>query len=711
MKSKIGMLVLSLCLIAGVPEPVLAGDAATNISNIQLDKSTVNAGGTVKITFDVSLREAPTTPYSYGVNISAEIDENGEPWTNQQWSGQARLDSGDQTTGHWSATVTVDASAYTGSYVVNVTVPNKSLTRETNIPLSISGSASPAQPKVINGTISNVLADKSTVNAGGSIKIGFDVALSDAPPSPYSYNVYISGVLDENGDSWTNQQWSAPARLESGNQVKGHWSATVAIDGSAYTGSFVVGVGVPTKLFKSSAGPTISVSGTTAPIPTSSISGTISNLTTSTLTLKAEGSYDFYFDVTLSSTPSTPIAFVGGISAAVDENGEPWTEESWWNKATLVSGNQTTGRWKVTINIPSSAYTGNYVFTAGSGFSKLVTSKNKLNVKINGVTPTGPITAYYTFSNQVLTNSTILRGNTAEGTFRLKTNDTQVQTPECIIDGAGEGWSRATLVSGNKMDGNWKCSLLVIASAPPATYEFHMAVVGFANKIKNEERVILPLKVVANAADLLVPSSNNAFITTTTVAGTSILTSDSIGQSLAYQASSTPVARIFITQGSGIVVVAVIGPGVLGTSNVNIAGRALVLTRSANSPINLYLFPDGTQGRSTISITVSGQANIKTINFGNFGGVSPAPTVKPTITPKPGASESPKNLITPTPTVKDIISPKPTTSGTPKTSTSPTPAIKKSVTINCSNGKSSKKVTGTNPKCPSGYKKILTIIR
>jgi len=462
---------------------------------------------------------------------------------------------------------------------------------------------------------------------------------------------------------------------------------------------------VPTKLFKSSAGPTISVSGTTAPIPTSSISGTISNLTTSTLTLKAEGSYDFYFDVTLSSTPSTPIAFVGGISAAVDENGEPWTEESWWNKATLVSGNQTTGRWKVTINIPSSAYTGNYVFTAGSGFSKLVTSKNKLNVKINGVTPTGPITAYYTFSNQVLTNSTILRGNTAEGTFRLKTNDTQVQTPECIIDGAGEGWSRATLVSGNKMDGNWKCSLLVIASAPPATYEFHMAVVGFANKIKNEERVILPLKVVANAADLLVPSSNNAFITTTTVAGTSILTSDSIGQSLAYQASSTPVARIFITQGSGIVVVAVIGPGVLGTSNVNIAGRALVLTRSANSPINLYLFPDGTQGRSTISITVSGQANIKTINFGNFGGVSPAPTVKPTITPKPGASESPKNLITPTPTVKDIISPKPTTSGTPKTSTSPTPAIKKSVTINCSNGKSSKKVTGTNPKCPSGYKK------
>jgi len=705
MKSKIGMLVLSLCLIAGVPEPVLAGDASTNIYNIQLDKSALNAGGTVKITFDVSLREAPTTPYSYGVYISAEIDENGEPWTNQQWSGQARLDSGDQTTGHWSATVTVDASAYTGSYVVNVTVPNKSLTRETNIPLSISGSASPAQPKVINGTISNVLADKSTVNAGGSIKIGFDVALSDAPPSPYSYNVYISGVPDENGDSWTNQQWSAPARLESGTQVKGHWSATVVIDGSAYTGSFVVGVGVPTKLFKSSAGPTISVSGTTAPIPTSSISGTISNLTTSTLTLKAEGSYDFYFDVTLSSTPSTPISFVGGISAAVDENGEPWTEESWSNKATLVSGNQTTGRWKVTINIPSSAYTGNYVFTAGSGFSKLVTSKNKLNVKINGVTPTGPITAYYTFSNQVLTNSPILRGNTAEGTFRLKTNDTQVQTPECIIDGAGQGWSRATLVSGDKMDGNWKCSLLVIASAPPATYEFHMAVVGFANKIKNEERVILPLKVVANAADLLVPSSNNAFITTATVGATTSLSSDLIGDSLPYQASSVPVARIFIPQGSGTVIASVTGPGLLSSASLYAAGRVLILNRSLTSVINLYLFPDGTQGRSTISITVSGQANTKTINFGNFEGASPTPTMKPTISPKPTTSENPKTLATPTPTAKPTISPKPTTSEKSKILVTPTPAIKKSLTINCSNGKSTKKVTGTNPKCPSGYKK------
>jgi hypothetical protein len=55
--------------------------------------------------------------------------------------------------------------------------------------------------------------------------------------------------------------------------------------------------------------------------------------------------------------------------------------------------------------------------------------------------------------------------------------------------------------------------------------------------------------------------------------------------------------------------------------------------------------------------------------------------------------------------VKPTISPKPTTSENPKTLATPTPAIKKSVTINCSNGKSTKKVTGTNPKCPSGYKK------
>ena len=488
----------------------------------------------------------------------------------------------------------------------------------------------PVQAGELTGTISNISANKSSVNAGNSINIAFDVALSEAPTSPFSYSVYIGGVTDENGDSWTTQQWSAPARLESGNQLNGHWSATVLIDSNAYTGSYIASVIIPSKLFNRPTFIPISISGGTAPIPTSSISGTISKLTTSTLTLKAGSSYDFNFNVNLSSTPSSSIGFIAAISATVDANGDPWTDESWWNKAILVSGNETSGYWKVSISIPSSAYTGNYIFSVGSGFSKLVTSKERLNITINGVATTPSIAPYYTFSNQSLTSSVIVRGNYAVSTFRLSTNDSQVQTPACVLDGAGDYWSNATLVSGNKLDGSWKCSLLVPISTTPSIYNFHIAVVGYANKNKNEERVILPLQVVANAADLLGPASNSAFITTVNVGTTSLLTSDTIGNSISHQASSTPIARIFISQGSGTVTASVTGPGLLGSSNLYAAGRVLFLTRSPNSVMNLYLFPDGTQGRSTISITVSGQANIKTVNFGNLGGVSPTPTPTPT---------------------------------------------------------------------------------
>jgi hypothetical protein len=111
--------------------------------------------------------------------------------------------------------------------------------------------------------------------------------------------------------------------------------------------------------------------------------------------------------------------------------------------------------------------------------------------------------------------------------------------------------------------------------------------------------------------------TNMAFLTTTDIDITSPLSGDSIGTSLPYQVSSSPVARIFIYPGSGTITATVVGPGVLGTSNENSFARALVLSRDPNSAINLYFFADGTYGTSTISITVSGQQNVKTVNFGH----------------------------------------------------------------------------------------------
>jgi hypothetical protein len=42
---------------------------------------------------------------------------------------------------------------------------------------------------------------------------------------------------------------------------------------------------------------------------------------------------------------------------------------------------------------------------------------------------------------------------------------------------------------------------------------------------------------------------------------------------------------------------------------------------------------------------------------------------------------------------------------TPTPSAVAKPVAKKSVTISCVKGKTTKKVSGTSPKCPTGYKK------
>jgi len=109
--------------------------------------------------------------------------------------------------------------------------------------------------------------------------------------------------------------------------------------------------------------------------------------------------------------------------------------------------------------------------------------------------------------------------------------------------------------------------------------------------------------------------TNIAFLTTTAIDVASQLNNDFIDSPLPSTVTSTPVGRIYIYPGSGTVTAVISGPGFLGTSTTNGFARALILSREPNSPMNLYLFSDGTSGQSTISITVSGQSNTKIVNF------------------------------------------------------------------------------------------------
>ena len=81
---------------------------------------------------------------------------------------------------------------------------------------------------------------------------------------------------------------------------------------------------------------------------------------------------------------------------------------------------------------------------------------------------------------------------------------------------------------------------------------------------------------------------------------------------------------------------------------------------------------------------------------------TPAPVVTATPTPTP----------TPTPTLTPTATPTPMASSTPTPTVVATPAptptkavVVKKITITCVKGKTTKKVTAVNPKCPAGYKK------
>jgi hypothetical protein len=71
----------------------------------------------------------------------------------------------------------------------------------------------------------------------------------------------------------------------------------------------------------------------------------------------------------------------------------------------------------------------------------------------------------------------------------------------------------------------------------------------------------------------------------------------------------------------------------------------------------------------------------QTFGYLSFAAPAPTPTLKPATSPKPAVSKSSKILVTPTPVIKKIL------------------------TIKCSKGKFTIKITGVNPKCPKGYVK------
>jgi hypothetical protein len=325
------------------------------------------------------------------------------------------------------------------------------------------------------------------------------------------------------------------------------------------------------------------------------------------------------------------------------------------------------------------------------------------------------------------------------------------------MDGATQGWVKAKLISGSAMDGNWECVLEMGKSTPPGKYDFHMAVVGYANDEKNEERVILPVTVVANEEELYGPFADAVYMDTANPLSSGAISSDRVSTILDYKPGKVS-AYLYIPPGKGNILATVSGPGILGTTTGSPLGKALLLNRSFINGTSLYLFSDGLFGRSTVTLTLNGKTFTKQVEFyssvpgisgpistpsatptatptpmptpSNSATSSPNPIIKASPTPMPSPSISinsePKPASEPLPSLSPTPSPLPTPSvtGVPLVSKTPTPiaTVKTSIkpsasptptkssalrklTITCIKGKLTKKVTAVKPVCPTGYKK------
>ena len=519
---------------------------------------------------------------------------------------------------------------------------------------------------VITGTISNLKASNLNPDAGASVTLTFDVSLSAMPVNSEKYEVWISGSSDENGDSWTMDQWGNTAKLVFGDNQTGTWSATIAIPTTAVSGNYIIAPIAPfkttTKIQPSLALTIKGVAPTpAAPFPT----GIVTPRALTSSTIAAGTSFDYTFDVSLSSMPSRPVEYSVAVLPTEDENGEPWTTNVWDSRpAALVSGNNQQGTWKASISIPTWATTGTYNIIPSANTKILLTSagilpgkKILIPITINGVAPVpipiAPTPPTGSLTPHPLTSTTVSAGTSIIYTFDVSLSEmpTGPQSYMVYVGGSADengdawnsdGWSApAVIVSGDNQRGTWSASIDIPSSAVSGTYQ-----VGPIAKNKLVTQVgksptftingVPPCTTLPTPSATASPSGIKVYLDQVHPSGTDILSNDSAP--LAYDKTVTgiPAAHIQIARGSATdksqtIAVSINGPGLLSRStNMSMASLVFWINEPTASIIDLYFFANGIAGVTTINITTNNATVTKQISTTSL---YPAPTITPTPTP------------------------------------------------------------------------------
>lgn len=331
-------------IVKGVAPTPPAPAPSIVLGQFTLNKNDFKMGETLIIRLPVKTSNLPT-----GVLLNATIftaDDCEE--SNCSSGGTGKLVSGSLQDGVWEIGIPINQGMYTGTYSLNYGFFKLKGAQgaigplQSNI-IKIVGVEPPPPAPLISIRISNISPKVTTINAGQTLDVIFEIASANLDSSQVA-QVYL---FPTNGDDACEEGCGlGVAKLVSGSLSKGIWSASFLIPSTTPSSNYSLRVifpklkGVPG--FYTDYSGEIKVLGTNQPAIVPFY--TFSSLRISTTEAKAGQAIEGYF--TLKSNDdkiSTPACIIDGVVG--------------WTNATLVSGN---ANWVCKVLIPSTASTGSH---------------------------------------------------------------------------------------------------------------------------------------------------------------------------------------------------------------------------------------------------------------------------------------------------------------------------------------------------------------
>ena len=245
MKRILLSIVLTLTTSSIAPTATAADPITIAYSNVVIDKTSINTGQSINVTFDMRSSGVPAgllpTVFLELADQSAECEE-------ECGSSSIKQVSGNIVQGKWVATVSVGTGLPSGIYRVVIFMAklkgvNGALYYD-NRSVILTNSSTAKKPSALPITIvySNVVIDKTSISTGQSINVAFDIR-STGVPAGLQPNVFLE--ISDQSSECEEDCGSSVVKQVSGSISQGKWAASITAGSGLPSGTYRVVIFIP----------------------------------------------------------------------------------------------------------------------------------------------------------------------------------------------------------------------------------------------------------------------------------------------------------------------------------------------------------------------------------------------------------------------------------------------------------------------------------